>query len=60
MLLYAYVLQQGPAETTGYMIAGYSVIFVVLAIYLVSLYIRGQNLRRDQDMLEQMEKETQQ
>jgi hypothetical protein len=60
MGLYAYALQQGPAETTGYMIAGYSVIFVVLAIYLVSLYIRGRNLRRDQEMLEQMEKETQQ
>lgn len=59
MGLYAYTLQQGPAETTGYMIAGYSVIFLVLGIYLVSLYIRGRNLQRDHELLEQLDNDTQ-
>ena len=38
------VLQQGPAETTVYMIAGYSVIFGVMLLYLVSLVIRRRRM----------------
>jgi hypothetical protein len=48
-------LQQGPAQTSNYMIAGYAVIFGVMAIYLVSLAIRRRNLRRDMDVLEEIE-----
>jgi hypothetical protein len=38
-----------------YMIAGYSVIFGVMAIYLISLFLRWRNLRRDLQMLEEMQ-----
>jgi hypothetical protein len=48
---------EGPANTLNYMVAGYAVIFTVLVIYLASLVIRWRNLRQDQEMLEQIEKE---
>jgi hypothetical protein len=48
-------LQQGPAQTSNYMIAGYAVIFGVMAIYLASLAIRRRNLRRDMEVLEEIE-----
>jgi CcmD family protein len=49
------ILQQAPAETTRYMIAGYSVIFTVMFLYIVSLLIRRRNLKRDLDTLNEME-----
>ena len=48
-------LQQGPAETTIYMIAGYAVIFGMMLIYLVSLIVRKRNLNQDLEVLEDME-----
>ncbi len=48
---------QGPADTLNYMIAGYVVIFVILIIYLISLVVRWRSLRRDEEMLEQIEEE---
>ncbi len=50
-----YFLQEGPANTTDYMLAGYAIIFGVMLIYLVSLYIRRRNLQQDLQMLEEME-----
>jgi hypothetical protein len=47
--------QEGPAETTGYMIAGYAVIFGIMAIYLISLFIRQRNLTQDLAILEDLE-----
>jgi len=35
------------AISIKYMFAGYTVIFIVLAIYIVSLFIRWRNLKRD-------------
>lgn len=49
-------LQQGPANTTAYMIAGYIVIFGVILIYLASLAIRRRNLNQDLEVLEQLDK----
>ena len=49
------LLQQGPAQTSNYMIAGYAVIFGVMAIYLASLAIRRRNLRRDLEVLKEIE-----
>jgi len=46
---------EGPAETMGYLIAGYTVIFGVMIFYLVSLVVRWRNLRQDENVLEQME-----
>jgi CcmD family protein len=49
------ILQQAPAETTRYMVAGYSVIFSVMFLYVVSLIIRRRNLKRDLEILAEME-----
>ncbi len=49
------LIQQAPAETTNYMLAGYSVIFGVLLIYLVSLAIRNRNLKRNIESLRELE-----
>jgi hypothetical protein len=51
------LLQQGPAETTVYMIAGYAVIFGVMLAYLASLCVRRNNLNQDLQVLEEMEQE---
>jgi hypothetical protein len=48
-------LEQGPAETTVYMIAGYSVIFGVMLLYLVSLVVRRRRITQDLAALEEME-----
>ncbi|HEY5902846.1 MAG: hypothetical protein ACM3QS_02495 [Bacteroidota bacterium] len=52
-----FFLQEPPPNTSGYMIAGYVIFFVVMAIYLASLFIRWRNLDQDLRMLEEMEKE---
>ena len=49
------ILQQAPAETTRYMIAGYSVIFTVMFLYIISIFIRRRNLKRDLAILDEME-----
>jgi hypothetical protein len=43
-------------DTTTFFIAGYAVIFVGMATYLVSLALRFRNLRQDEKMLEDLEK----
>ena len=50
-----YFLQQATPETTQYMIAGFAVIFGVLALYLLSLVIRSRNLNRDAEILQELE-----
>ena len=52
-----FFLQEPPPNTSGYMIAGYVIFFVVMAIYLASLFIRWRNLDQDLRMLEEMERE---
>ena len=49
-------LQDAPANTTPYMIAGYAVIFGLMLIYLVSLIVRRRNLQQDAEMLESLDK----
>ena len=49
-------LQDAPANTTMYMVAGYAVIFGLMLIYLVSLVVRRRNLEQDFEMLESLEK----
>ncbi len=44
------------AVSIKYMFAGYTVIFVVLAIYLGSLFLRWRRMRREQRMLEELKK----
>lgn len=47
-------LQEGPPETTGYMILGYAVIFGVLLLHLASLALRRRNLEQDLELLEEL------
>jgi hypothetical protein len=49
-------LQNGTPDTSSYMIAGYVVSFLVMGLYLASIYIRSRNLKQDMSMLEEMEK----
>jgi CcmD family protein len=49
-------LQDAPANTTAYMIAGYTVIFGLMLFYLISLIVRQRNLEQDSEMLESLEK----
>jgi hypothetical protein len=50
-----FLLQEGPAQTANYMVAGYVVIFGAMALYLVSLILRRRNLKQDLEMLQEME-----
>jgi hypothetical protein len=39
-------------DTSGYMIAGYAVAFLVMGLYVFSMYLRHRNLNRDLETLE--------
>jgi hypothetical protein len=45
-------------DTSGYMIAGYALTFIVMGIYLASLSIRKNNLKRDLETLESLKPKT--
>jgi hypothetical protein len=49
-------LQQTTPDTSGYMIAGYAVAFIVMGLYILSLYLRNRNLNQDLSMLDEMDK----
>lgn len=51
------LLQQGPLETTGYMIFGYTIIFGTMLLYLISIVVRWRNLKKDEELLKELEKE---
>ncbi|MDP1715550.1 MAG: hypothetical protein Q8L41_12470 [Anaerolineales bacterium] len=38
-------------DTSGYMIAGYIITFLIMGIYVFSLYQRNKNLKRDLETL---------
>lgn len=44
---------EGPANTLNYMLAGYAVFFGVLLVYLVSLIVRWNNLKKDWQVLQE-------
>ena len=48
---------EAPPNTSQYMVAGYAIAFGVMLIYVVSLFVRSRNLRRDLSMLEEMDKD---
>ena len=43
-------------DTSGYMIAGYAVAFIVMGLYVASIYMRSRNLKQDMSTLEEMDK----
>jgi len=55
---YAVLLQDTTPDTSGYMVAGYVIFAVIMAIYVVSFLARGRNLERDLSTLETMKAES--
>jgi len=53
--MFALFLDPTP-DTSGYMILGYAFIFLVIAVYLISLYIRQRSMKRDIALLEELDK----
>jgi uncharacterized protein YoxC len=49
------MFQEAIPDTSGYMIAGYAVSFIVLGIYVLSLYLRNTNLKRDAETLKSLQ-----
>ena len=47
-------------DTSAYMIAGYSIFFVLSAVYLLSIFVRTRNLHRDLTTLESLQSEQEQ
>jgi hypothetical protein len=52
-----FTLQASTPETSIYMIAGYTIAFAVMGIYLASLVVRWRNLKQDLHMLESLQSE---
>ncbi len=50
-------LQSSPPDTSAYMIAGYAVFFSVFFLYVISLFIRNRNLKRDLEVLGEITEE---
>jgi len=46
---------QSPPDTSAYMIAGYVMIFGVMAIYVASFFTRTRNLKRDLEILSEVD-----
>ncbi len=51
------LFQATPPDTSAYMIAGYTVFFLILAIYILSLFIRTRNLNQDKTTLDSIREE---
>ena len=48
--------QEPTPDTSGYMIAGYAITFLVMALYVASMYLRNRNLTQDMTTLQELEK----
>ena len=46
-----------PADTLNYMLAGYGVIFGLMAVYIASLIVRWRNMRKDETLLNELDEE---
>jgi len=50
-------METEPANTIGYFIGGYAVIFGTMLVYFVSLIVRARNLKQDEALLRDLDKE---
>ena len=53
--MFALFLDPTP-DTSGYLVLGHAFLFLVFAIYLFSLYIRQRSMKRDIELLEELDK----
>ena len=51
--------QDATPDTSGYMIAGFAIAFILMALYVASIYLRNRNLHQDMTLLEEMDKAAQ-
>ena len=51
--------QDTTPDTSGYMIAGFAIAFILMALYVASIYVRNRNLQQDMTLLEEMDKPAQ-
>ncbi|RME06263.1 MAG: CcmD family protein [Anaerolineae bacterium] len=51
------MLQQTTPDTFNYFVVGYTVFFLVMTVYLVSLVVRYRNLKKELELLEELENE---
>ncbi len=49
------LLQTAPADTTSYMLIGFALIFGTIGLYVLSLYVRSRNLKKDLAVLAEVE-----
>jgi len=49
------LFQEATPDTSGYMIAGYVITFVILGLYVASMVLRNRNYRQDMTLLEEMD-----
>ena len=47
--------QEATPDTSGYMIAGYAITFLVMALYVASMVVRSRNLKRDMTTLQELD-----
>jgi len=47
--------QEPTPDTSGYMIAGYAITFLVMALYVASIYLRSRNLKQDMTILQELD-----
>lgn len=50
------LFQTATPDTSGYMIAGFVISFLVMGLYVASIYLRNRSLHTDKALLEEMEK----
>ena len=51
------LLQNGPIDSTPYLLLGYAIIGGVGLIYTISLFIRQRNLKRELEVLERLQQD---
>ncbi len=51
------LFQDAPADTFNFMVLGYGVILGSMTLFILSLFVRFRNLRRELDYLEESEAE---
>lgn len=49
------LFQEATPDTSGYMIAGYVITFVVMGLYVASIYLRSRNLKQDMTVLQELD-----
>lgn len=55
-LISATLLQSGinPNQFNGFLILGYGVMWLIVMVYIISLYLRQRNLRRDIELMKRI------